>query len=260
MYQVLPYIEQENLHQLRQGDGVNVGFIDTGLSEIRVPAFNCPSRSDRFATIATDIYALGDYAGVLASWNDGRWTRFEYQITAPPMENPVTKETEDEVAWTGILVKGGQVNVSESPPRVWKFAKVDFAAIQDGASNTILLAEKAAHADDYTISSSSPWRHWEFWGYYTGADWAIMRMFGAKILRDASPNREVAVRGDSEARTGPFQNGKSIEFGFGSAHPGVLNAVFGDGSAHVLSSSADLLLLDQLGKRADGSIATLEDL
>ena len=105
MFQILPFIEAQNLQDLRRGDASgNVGFVDTGLSEISVPQFNCPSRSGRFATIGTDIYALGDYAGVMASWNDPGWNGFEWRATAGPRQN------EETAVWTGILVKGGQVN------------------------------------------------------------------------------------------------------------------------------------------------------
>ncbi len=255
MYQLLPYIEQQNLYDLRSGGpGGSVGFVDTGLSEIRVSAYNCPSRSGRYATIGTDVYALGDYAGVIASWNDGRWTQYEYLDTAPPKERDGL--TEETVVWTGILVKGGQVKKNQSPPQVWNFAKVDLAAVEDGSSNTILLAEKAVEAKKWTVASASPWPYWEVYGYYTGADWPVMRMFGALILGSSSPNREVTVMGDDEVRSYVAPGGTSNEFGFGSAHPGIINSVFGDGSVHSISNSADLLILDQLGKRADGSIVS----
>lgn len=259
MYQLLPYFEQQNLYDLRSGrGGAAVGFVDTGLSEIKVPAYNCPSRSGRYATIGTDIYALGDYAGVIGSWNDGRWTQYEYQDTRPPKEkNGLTEET---VVWTGILVKGGQVNKNQNPPQVWQFAKVDLASIEDGSSNTILLAEKAVEAKNWTVTGAAPWPYWEVYGYYTGADWPVMRMFGALVLGDSSPYREVVVLADDEVRSHVPPGGTSNEFGFGSAHPGVLNSVFGDGSVHTIANSADLLILDQLGKRADGSLATRANL
>ncbi|QEG34888.1 DUF1559 domain-containing protein [Bythopirellula goksoeyrii] len=251
MYQVLPYIEQQNLANMRRGDGnLNAGFVDTGLSEIPVPTFNCPTRSGRIATIGTDVYALGDYAGVMASWNDPGWDGFQWQDTVAP------KPTEEAVVWTGILKKGGQVKNNQNPPQIWKFGEVDFAAIEDGTSNTILLAEKSVQSTFWTVPNSSPWPFWEVYGYYTGADWPIMRQFGALTQGTASPSPEVPIRGDDEKRGGT----QSQEFGFGSAHPGIINSVYGDGSTHTISASADLLILDRLGKRADGSVASPEDL
>jgi prepilin-type N-terminal cleavage/methylation domain-containing protein len=256
MYQILPYLEEQNLYNLRRGDGgTNAGFVDTGLAERSVALYNCPSRSGRFAVIGTDIYALGDYAGVMASWNDPDWQGFAWQTSVGPNPNEQT------AVWTGIFVKGGQVNKSANPPQIWKFAKIDFNSIEDGASNTILVAEKAVWSTYYTIPNANPWPYWEMYGYYTGADWPHMRMFGALTQGPSSPSGEVPVRGDHIDRL--INEIRRIlmpvpEFGFGSAHPEVLLAVFGDGSTRVISESTDLILLDQLGKRSDGSIASIE--
>src|SRR4051812_6832323 len=169
MYQILPYIEQKSLYDLRAGDGAaHAGFTLTGLSEIQVSLFNCPTRSRRFATIATDVYGLGDYAGVMSSWNDPGWNGFAWQTSVAPNVGEQT------VVWTGILAKGGQVNKTASPPQVWKFGNVGFKSIQDGASHTILVAEKSVSALNYTINGSNPWPFWEMYGYYTGADWPVM--------------------------------------------------------------------------------------
>jgi prepilin-type N-terminal cleavage/methylation domain-containing protein len=248
MFQILPYLEEQSLYDLRRGTGgTNAGFVDSGLAERSVAAFNCPSRFGRFATIGTDIYALGDYAGAMASWNDPNWQGFAWQTSVAPKPN------EEKVVWTGILVKGGQVNKSTNPPQVWKFPKVSFKSIQDGASKTILVAEKAVGSNHYQIPSANPWPYWEMYGYYTGADWPHMRMFGALTQGPSSPSGEVPVKGDSV-----YRRTFAAEFGFGSAHPNVLLAVFGDGSTEIVSESADLILLDRLGKRSDGSVASLE--
>ena len=253
MYQILPHIEEKTLYDLRKGDGgANAGFTLTGLSEIQVSLFNCPSRSGRFATIGTDVYALNDYAGVMASWSDPGWNGFAWQTSVAPSVGEQT------IVWTGILAKGGQVNKSSSPPQVWKFGTVGFKSIEDGASHTILLAEKSVAAQYYTIPSSNPWPFWEMYGYYTGADWPVMRMFGARTQGAASPSPEVPVRGDNERRSPPAAS--TPEYGFGSAHPGVLCAVFGDGGTRSISQSADLIVLDQLGKRSDQTNPSLDSL
>jgi hypothetical protein len=253
MYQVLPNIEQKTLYDLRQGNGGAIaGFTLTGLSEIQVSLFNCPSRGRRFATIATDVYGLNDYAGVMSSWNDPGWRGFAWQTSVPPNTGEQT------IVWTGILAKGGQVNKTASPPQIWKFGNVGFKSIQDGASHTILLAEKSVSAQYYTIPSSNPWPYWELYGYYTGADWPVMRMFGARTQGAASPSPEVPVRGDNESRSPP--TAATPEFGFGSAHPGIICAVFGDGGTRSISQAADLIVLDQLGKRSDGSTPSLDSL
>jgi prepilin-type N-terminal cleavage/methylation domain-containing protein len=253
MYQILPNIEQKSMYDMRKGDGgANAGFTITGLSEIQVSLFNCPSRSARFATIGINVYALNDYAGVMASWNDPNWKGFAWQTSVGPNAG------EETYVWTGILAKGGQVNKTSTPPQVWKFGRVGFKSIEDGASHTILLAEKSVQAQYYTIPNSNTWPFWEMYGYYTGADWPVMRMFGARTQGAASPNAEVPIRGDTDGRSPPV--GQTQEFGFGSAHPGIICSVFGDGATRSISQSADLIVLDQLGKRADRSSPSLDSL
>jgi hypothetical protein len=238
---------------LRRGDGkANAGFVETGLAETRVPIFNCPSRLNRIAISGVDVYALPDYAGVMANWNDPGWQGFAWQTSVPPKPN------EETLVWTGILVKGGQVNKSSTPPQIWIFPDVDFKSIEDGASNTILVAEKAAPAQFWMIPSTATWPFWEMYGYYTGADWPHMRLFGA--MRPDGPNASglVPLRRDGDSRGA--STSPTPEFGFGSAHPEVICSVWGDASTRTISYSADLLVLDQLGKRADQSAVSINDL
>ena len=263
MYQILPFIEQQNLYNLRRGDGTeaNGGFIKTGLVEIKVPTFSCPSRSDRIC-VASGIYAfaLGDYAGVMASHNTPDWLPgFEYRTSRPPRPN------EETAVWTGILIKGGHVKVGD-PPQIWKFGPVGAKSIEDGTSNTILIAEKAAQAKYWTAPNPAPGQpspYWELYGYYVGADWPHMRQFGT-LMTGSNNNTngmpEVPIRGDSDPRPGDSPAKVPDEQGFGSAHPGIICAVYGDGSTHTITQDADLRMLDSMGKRADQVVVSQENL
>ena len=259
MFQVLPFIEQQNLADLR-GDSVPVGqsaFNDTPLAETPVSAFNCPSRFDRFGIFSTDILRFGDYAGVMSSHCLNGWEGFEFQLDEPI--RITSAGTEEEVVWTGIIARGGHTQTSGSgvtpgSPMTWNFGRIGFQSISDGSSNTIMLAEKAVEVEDYTIPVNQPFRYWEIFGYYSAADWPSMRQFGGEVLNQpCAKANEVPVLGDSDVRANP--NGS--EQGFGSAHPGVINAVYGDASVQTISIDAELSILDQLGKRADGTLAEL---
>jgi prepilin-type N-terminal cleavage/methylation domain-containing protein len=264
MYQILPYIEQQNLYDRRRGDGTeaNGGFLKTGLVEITVPTFQCPSRSERYCVKAIYAFAVGDYAGVLASHFSPDWPGFAWQRTVPPASNAAG--TEEQLTWTGILIKGGQVNINASPsPQVWKFAKVSTKSIEDGTSNTILLAEKAAPSNHWSLTAplygnTDP--YWELYGYYVGADWPHMRQFAARPAGSTSTRPEYLIRGDSEPRNGETANFVPDEQGFGSAHPGIICAVFGDASTRTISQDADHLMLDSMGKRADQVVVSQENL
>ncbi|MGI9429926.1 MAG: DUF1559 domain-containing protein [Bythopirellula sp.] len=255
MFQILPYLEQQSLHDLRGGDGSgNTGFSDTLLAETPVAAFNCPSRQERFGILGADVFRFGDYAGVMASHCDPGWTGFAWERVGGPRSNSAGDE--EELVWTGIIARGGHTDLAKK--KVSKFGRVGFKSITDGSSNTIMIAEKAVAADRYTIERNVPFQFWEIRGYYSGADWPTMRIFGAQT--QASCSREtVPVLGDSDVRPADFNRAGSyrVEKGFGSAHPGVLLAVFGDGSTQSIGFDADLIVLDRLGKRADGQPAEL---
>ncbi len=254
MFQVLPFIEEQNLFDMRNGTVVGNSFTDTGLAETAVSAFNCPSRYSRFGILGADVFRFGDYAGVMASHCDQGWTGFAWENNTSPRSS--SEGSEEDLVWTGIIARGGHTNLSSK--QVWKFPRVTYGKITDGSSNTIMLAEKAVALDRYTIDRNSPFQYWEIRGYYSAADWPTMRIFGAKTVDNCSFEL-VPVLGDSQDRPSSFNSSGpyKVEKGFGSAHPAVFLAVFGDGSVRSISFDAELLVLDQLGKRADGTIARL---
>jgi prepilin-type N-terminal cleavage/methylation domain-containing protein len=254
MFQILPYLEQQSLHDLRGQGVVGNSFTDTDLAETPVAAFNCPSRSERFGILGTDVFRFGDYAGVMASHCDPGWTGFAWESSTPPRSGSLGGE--EELVWTGIIARGGHTKLNRG--EVSKFGRVGFKSMTDGSSNTIMIAEKAVAADRYTIERNVPFHFWEIRGYYSAADWPTMRMFGAKTV-DSCTFETVPVLGDSEVRPADFNGpaNRKVEKGFGSAHPGVFMAVFGDGSTQTISFDADLIVLDRMGKRADGTTAEL---
>lgn len=256
MFQVLPYIEEQALQDLRAGDGSGaVGFTDTVLAETPVAAFNCPSREGRFGIFNADLIRLGDYAGVMASHCDPSWPGFAWEPNADPRPFG-SDDLEEDLTWTGIIARGGHTRLNTG--ETWKFGRVSFNRITDGSSKTILIAEKAVAVDRYTIPVNNPFQWWEIRGYYSGADWPSMRIFGAQT-RDGCPFESVPPLADSEPRPSSFnmQGNLKVDKGFGSAHPGVFLAAFGDASVRAIQLDTDLILLDQLGKRADGSTTEL---
>lgn len=242
-YQILPFIEEQALFEMRKGDGSGSnGFVATGMDEVPVSAFNCPSRAGRFAIIGASIIRLGDYAGVMGSWNDKGWDGFEWNTSKPVRKN------EEKLTWTGIIVRGGHVNKSKRPPEITRFPSIRFSRISDGSSKTILLAEKAVKSTEWTVTK--PNAYWESPGYYAPSDWSSMRIFGAPGP-DGSTKSPMPVRGDAEER-------QEQSFGFGSAHKSVFIASFGDGSVTAIPFDSDLRVLDSMGKRADGAVVSLD--
>ena len=257
MFQILPQIEQINIETIANSfNGPGSPFIVTQASEMEISTYNCPSRDNRFAIWGANILALGDYAGVMANINAHDGAQFEWQTVNV---NFTEVQAEPDIFWTGIIVKGGQASTDTDPARSIKLNRVSFNDIFDGSSNTILIAEKSVNAQNYTVPSVNPWPYWEMYGYYTGADWPVMRQFGAPVTGGADEEIWPPMADSASPRVRLFQ-GLTVELGFGSAHPGVFNAVLGDASTRPIPFTADLKLLEYLGAREDGEVATTDDL
>jgi hypothetical protein len=134
---------------------------------------------------------------------------------------------------------------------------VSATAVTDGTSNTILVAEKAVSASQYT---PKVWDWWELPGWAHGADWPNMRLVGnwVPVMPDNQKTR-ISWTDNQGGVAGWYW-----EPGFGSAHSGVFMAVFGDGSVKSLSNSIgtsgnsgysdNTSILYRLGKRNDGAV------
>lgn len=218
--QILPYVEQDNLAKFMSA-GANNWQSALGKAPVEVPlkVLGCPSRSGpRKSEPASwgSVYAMNDYAGLMVEWLNGSNS---WQSTSPP--DPNTAQ-----AFGGIITKGYHWR-SDNPALSVKFATVSAVSVSDGLSNTIAIAEKAVAAPQY---SPKVWDWWELPGWAHGADWPNMRLAGNWIPVQAD---NLKSRLDWTLQS----DGRYVEYGFGSAHTGVFNAVFGDGSVRSLKMS-----------------------
>lgn len=244
-YQILPYIEQDNLYRIGQTSGPWNWNAAIGKSMIEVPVktLNCPSRGQRLSTPASwgTVYAMGDYAGVMIEWGN------QWQTTQPPDPNEAN-------TFKGIIVKGGHLR-TDNPALTVKYGTVNASQVPDGTSNTIAIMEKAVSARQYQ-PTPDPWDWWEIPGWAHNADWPNMRLAGNWI--------PMLPDNDTVRVSWATANGKFWEPGFGSPHTGIVNAVFGDGSVRGLrmsigncgnsSWSDQTCILYRMGGRADGLI------
>ena len=264
-FQLLPFIEQENVANMRSANGLDNIEPDGSASsnmpaifELEIPSYNCPSRDNRIKTDGVLITAMGDYAGFIGNWNEPGWDGLAFENFLGPRDN------EERLTWTGIISKAGQNQQSNGGTIVHRFARIGFGAITDGSSNTFLLMEKAVAQEFYSYQDNLN-DFWEGVGYYQPGDWGNSRMIGLTTADDGSAggsNMEVPLLSDGEGRP-PWmfqQDGHVQSFGFGSAHPGVVNACLGDGSVSSVTNNANLALLNYLGKRADGTTSSIDSL
>jgi len=258
MFQILPFMEQGNIERQREPDGWWGG--SPAVVENPVPAYNCPSRGERFATFGLFQVRLGDYAGVAGPFSDENGDVPGYGLTFSSNSDPNPQEFQ--TVFTGIVAKRAHGNTSSN--NATKYSKIGFGTITDGSSNTFLYVEKAVNARNYNFARTNQFMDWWDTGYYHNADYTALRMFsvgssGAWFGPEAiGPLPDNAVRPDSWVDS--FSGGRTRELGFGSAHPGTMTAVLGDGSTHSVSIDTNLLTLIRVGRRGDGFVVDVTEL
>ncbi len=247
--QILPYIEQDNLHRfLPQGPYNWQAALGKTPVEVVVKTYHCPSRSNRVSQPASwgSVYAMNDYAGVQTEWLNGSNS---WRTTSP--HDPNTTQ-----AFGGIIIKGYHYR-SDNPSLSMVFGTVKAVGVTDGTSNTIAIAEKAVSARQY---QPRVWDWWDLPGWAHGADWPNMRLAGNWIpIQPDTQFPRISWTGGQGNDPNWFW-----EPGFGSAHPGQFMAVFGDGSVKGIAMtigncgnsgwSDNSCVLYRLGMRADGQV------
>ena len=222
--QILPYIEQDNLHRFVIGSGPYNWQASLGRApvEMTVKTYNCPSRGNARRSVAASwgsVYALNDYAGCIVEWG----MQWQWGETAGPDANEGN-------SFKGVIVKSGHM-WQNNPALDRRNGTLPIIGITDGSSNTIAIMEKAVNARQY---SARVWDWWDVPGWAHNSDWPNMRIAGnwLPVLADNNPIRVSWADNANGQGTGYFW-----EPGFGSAHTGVMNAVFGDGSVRAIRQS-----------------------
>jgi len=219
-YQILPYIEQQSLWQTQS---------DRIVMSTPIEAYFCPSRrAPQVIEAAQDrnIRAKLDYAGnagVDKTGENGRGNSLWAQLGN---------------GLDGVIVRtpfDGRYNnrsVSIEPGR----------HIEDGMSNTLLVAEKCmniAFATDGEHDDDDA-------GYVTGWDWDTVR-WGHQ---QPSPDYLDPIRGQHVALMGAF----------GSSHSGIFNASFCDGSIRSVTFDIDFEVFSFVSSRNDQNAYDATDL
>ena len=249
-YQILPFIEQNNLFSLRQSLGI---FTGSSVVEDQVSLFNCPTRGDQRLLIDSDDgsqWALADYAGFFVD------TYFADELALGWSSNPATfpqlfqdAETSEErqYAWMGIIAKSAHLLSDNTTLN--KYSYVDFGSIQDGSSNTMMYGEKAVASTKYVLTEENPdvvW--WASNGQHSPSRYQSMRSLGPTL----------GVVADSQLVDGDEQT--AHREGFGSAHSGTFNVALGDGSTRAINSEISAQDLYNLGHRSDGQVINVTEL
>ena len=238
IYNILPYIEQENLYNLPadgQPDAVTAEQLDGALKMAETPLslFICPSRRRAVAypyTLSSfwdqvngvreatcKVHAVTDYAANA----DDDW----------PVEPgfPMSESAAKSFPWS---------STSHFDGISFQRSQVQPAHVRDGMTNTFMTCEKYLTTDYYTTGEGGSDNHPLYQGY----------------------DRDIAVAGGPNFP--PYQDrpGAELYFHCGSAHSGGFHGARCDGSVSMTSYSIDLDVLRRLFNRRDGEPIDASDM
>ena len=263
-WQLLPFIEAVNVVNVRGDRGVwlppPAGLKAT--AETGAETFICASRGRRITLKAQHLFpvAQNDYAAFLNAFSDENGLNNDHDLAFN--YSPVNAGREQKNMWTGMFNKGGHAFPGFE---IYEYKNLGFRDTLDGLSNTIMFMEKAVNAMFYDFVETSQDSDWWESGMFHNADYSTLRMVSLAPQKAwTGSNSDIPLLNDSSPRPADWANnhpnGRTRELGFGSAHPGVTNAVIGDGSVTAVNNSADLLTLIRLGRRADSEEASIDEL
>jgi prepilin-type N-terminal cleavage/methylation domain-containing protein len=263
-FQILPFLEETAAHSITTNDD---------LLKVVVSVYACPSRrapKTVYSKYFQKIVAVIDYAGAQpcalrdptastpsyydplvavpftpagygqlapsfyggARWNSSLW---------PPSDNCVYEGVIVRCPWRRRFGAPGGPYIGEWIKGVPKPTKI--ARITDGASHTFMIAEKYVRNDNYEGGDLS-----DDHGWAEGWDGDQMRSTAFPPIHDADPigwRTDVATYfGDQ----GLFQGFYNV-LHFGSAHPTGIQAVYADGSVHMIPYEIDAVTFNALATR-----------
>jgi len=161
-FQILPFMEQGNVANLRASFGIT-GASPAGkiLESEHIPTYICPSRGPRtWGTSSGTVWGCGDYSAAgrsyvnwvpprrdtIAPGGDGAWARANgYQANS-------TGDESTNQMWTTIIVKGGHYVAADDDFN--NYGGTGFGEITDGSSNTVLYMEKSANSAVWCVCSA----------------------------------------------------------------------------------------------------------
>ena len=228
-YNILPYMEQQALHDLGIGKTAAAKRPDlVKAAGIAVSAFYCPSR--RIATIYTSTHGtnnagnLGDSARTDYAANTGTNTNarncwwYDSNDNPPSGTDPGTTSNNPNYPYPEL--RGDGV--------IYSISTLAAGRIRDGLSNTYLIGEKYLNPDHYENGADAADNN----PIWSGMDWDWHRW----------------------AMNGPLRDRKGVTdtLSFGSAHGAGVLMAFCDGSVRPISYTIDKTTHSNLCSRADG--------
>ena len=238
-YNILPFIEQNALHQLTDDTKAALAANTQELMGAALPIFNCPSRRKAKQYVYTQGHAFhvgrnttsvnisavarGDYAG-----NGGSvaLNGFQPASYAKKSKGAIDKNLAN---FNGVFGPGSQLVAEE---------------ISDGTSTTLMYAEKYLDPRGYQVSTEENAVTADNESVYIGYDRDNVR-FGRNDNHNYHPRRD--------------RWGLDIDLCFGGPHADCFNVVFCDTSLHLISYNVSTQIFEYLCNRQDGQMVKPND-
>ena len=246
-YQILPYIEQDNVYNLGRDDPpywpnvANNGGEDDVARQV-VKLYYCPTR--RPAALYTTVGKL-DYAGN-AGFYQGEMHEGFGDIPDPPIGKTPRRNERTSQNFGDF---GGHKGMVVWPGRG---AKRTFVGTPDGSSNTVMVAEKCLPPSRWGTDGGDNER-WQ----NSGWDEDNIR-YHFPPRSDTDP--KIIVTGLPNPLDGSPVTGNVWRRYFGSSHTGGLNAVFADGAVRFVRFQVDPVVWMRACVADDGGVLDISGL
>ncbi len=285
MYNLLPFIEQQNLRNLGSGQAYGSPGRQAALTQLMmtyVAGYRCPTRgrvelpltiwNDPVKNLGSWPRPLGrtgglfkgDYAassGVTLRSDGDTWFN-----AAPSALNGDYTGAEAKFA---MKIKQVPMDICQKPTTgaenltapacqsgvIFCRSETSTSQIEDGTSNTYLMGEKHINPDEYgggTSTEDPNLSHFTNQAAYCGYEWDNQRRAWNPLIDPPSAQEKYQPRQDTPGYK-PF-DGAHI---FGSAHPSTFHMVFCDGSVQGIAYDVDPFVHSYLANRFDGQVAGL---
>jgi prepilin-type N-terminal cleavage/methylation domain-containing protein len=230
-YNILPYMDQTNLHQLGKGGNRAEG---KRRAETAVEMFICPTRRnlmafpyphgspyyniDRPAVIGRSDYAANSGDCLVCPYEDTYW------------KGPATLQQGDQMSEDAWAAQPGTFKSVSGV--IFRRSEVKLAQVRGGASSTYLIGERYLDPDRYAD------------GYECANDQGWDLGYDYDVNRWTTNNEGHRPRRDTRGTSG-------CTVSFGSPHLAGFQVAFCDGSVHMVSFTIDLETHRSLGNRLD---------
>ena len=217
-YQILPYVEQDNLWKLSPIGNNNGTANNAAIEAAIVPAYVCPTRG-------VQLYPSLGIAGR---------KRFRAAFVSTYGNTP------EQITTAATPGRHNGMGTDNFEPRLTTLQ------VTDGVSNTIMLGER------YTAVSRYMQDDWGGEGINRGHGWAVSRRCNGIPVPDTTNVT------DGTAPPGVANPGGPANERLGSAHTTGLNICYGDGAVRFMRYNIDRTQYQNLCIRNDGNVVTVE--